>query len=408
MSELPVQHRVEPEASIEHSAENVRSVVTSQGMSAWLNLFRWLAALAVVVTHLNNRLLLPFATVPTADRSLLLYGWTFLAGFAHQAVMVFFVLSGYLVGGTLLLQVRATGSADLKDYFIKRLARLYVVVLPALIVGYALDKYGIALLAGRVDIYPPQIIQALSPSVFACNAAFLQTISCVQLGSNGALWSLANEFWYYVIWPLLLAPFMVQRSRFQRFTMLGLGLAICLWLSTAKYAIFPIVPYMVIWIIGLLPILRKTPLVGKTARQAILLFVGILLAVRIGVRGPTWETTPWLGYTFDLVVAFSFANMLTALRSAERIRPPPGSDFHRWAADFSYSLYAVHTPVITVLAAIVFVSLGVGWKMQPSTPLAWALTVAYLICTVISAYAFSLLSEAHTARVRRFFTTKLK
>ena len=389
-------HVVGSTASDGRNKEGLQSVVTSHRMSAWLNLFRWMAALAVVITHVNNRLLVPFAAVPHDDRSLLLYGWTFLAGFAHQAVMIFFVLSGFLVGGTLLLEVQATGNADLKGYFIKRLSRLYVVVLPALILGYALDHAGITLTSGRTDFYPTQVIAALAPSVFACNVFFLQTIECVQFGSNGALWSLANEFWYYVLWPLLLAPFMTQRILLHRIIMVVTGLGIGAWLSTAKYATFPIVPYMLPWIIGVIPIFRRTPIIGRTPRRAILLFFGILLTIRLGVRGVTWEAYPVVGYILDIIVSLSFSNMLSSLRSEQLARPLPWNAFHRWAADFSYSLYTVHTPVITALGAMLLSCFGVGWKMQPSTHLAWALTISYLMCAIACAYGFSLLTEVHT------------
>lgn len=41
-----------------------------------------------------------------------------------------------------------------------------------------------------------------SVSTFFQNLLFLQTISAPRFGSNTALWSLANEFWYYLLFPL--------------------------------------------------------------------------------------------------------------------------------------------------------------------------------------------------------------
>ena len=42
----------------------------------------------------------------------------------------------------------------------------------------------------------PETIQAHTTiAIFFGNAAFLQTIWVPYLGSNGALWSLSNEFW---------------------------------------------------------------------------------------------------------------------------------------------------------------------------------------------------------------------
>src|SRR6202030_1593882 len=42
----------------------------------------------------------------------------------------------------------------------------------------------------------------ITPGIFLGNLFFVQTILCRTFGSNGPLWSLANEFWYYVLFPL--------------------------------------------------------------------------------------------------------------------------------------------------------------------------------------------------------------
>ncbi|MFL9909315.1 hypothetical protein [Paraburkholderia sp. RL17-337-BIB-A] len=43
-----------------------------------------------------------------------------------------------------------------------------------------------------------------------CNVVFLQTLTCGTYGSNGPLWSLANEFWYYMWFP---ACYVLLRQR---------------------------------------------------------------------------------------------------------------------------------------------------------------------------------------------------
>lgn len=384
------------------------AVVASERASDWLDLFRWVAALAVVITHVNNRLFVPVMSLPVDERSLLAYGWAFAAGFAHQAVMVFFVLSGHLVGGALWLEVRATGTVDLKGYFAKRLSRLGVVMLPALAIGALFDALGAALIDGRAGIYPPAVAQASTPAVWLCNAVFLQTIACPQFGSNGALWSLANEFWYYVLWPLLLAPLMHRRPALQRAAMLVLAVAILAMLANAQYAVYAIVPYLLPWLIGVLPVLGRGPWVGRTVGQALLLFLGVLLVVRIGVRGPTWEERPWLGYALDLCVAISFANLLAAIGLARAAAPLRGRLLHRWAAGFSYSLYAIHTPTLNLLAATAVIGAGVGWQMPPTSALATGLAVAYVGVCIGVAFVFSLATEAQTARVRRFILTRMR
>ena len=52
---------------------------------------------------------------------------------AHSAVVVFFVLSGYLIAWT------AQRDKSAVDYLINRAARIYSVALPALVLTYLLD-----------------------------------------------------------------------------------------------------------------------------------------------------------------------------------------------------------------------------------------------------------------------------
>ena len=70
------------------------------------------------------------------------------SGLGHQWVIVFFVLSGYLVGGSVLRSVR-TGSWSWRAYLLARLSRLYVVLLPALLLGGALDWLGMHMAGDR-------------------------------------------------------------------------------------------------------------------------------------------------------------------------------------------------------------------------------------------------------------------
>lgn len=69
-----------------------------------------------------------------------------ITGMGHSAVLIFFALSGYLVGGTMLSRMLA-GQFSALDYWSRRMVRLWIVVLPALALTGSLD--GIAhLIAG--------------------------------------------------------------------------------------------------------------------------------------------------------------------------------------------------------------------------------------------------------------------
>lgn len=65
-----------------------------------------------------------------------------------RAVVVFFLLSGWLVGGSLLN--KATREGAFKDYAIDRMTRLWIVLMPTFIL-----ILGLGILAARID---PRIV----------------------------------------------------------------------------------------------------------------------------------------------------------------------------------------------------------------------------------------------------------
>ena len=123
-----------------------------------------------------------------------------LSNYGHSAVMIFFVLSGYLVGGS-VLRATAAGRWSWRDYLLARGVRLYVVLVPALVLTALWDKVGLEVVAGspgNSDTAQAIVDQATvaahsGPVPFPGNLAFLQTIAVPSYGSNVALWSLANE-----------------------------------------------------------------------------------------------------------------------------------------------------------------------------------------------------------------------
>jgi|SRR5579871_1073397 len=150
-----------------------------------LDFCRGLAALAVVTGHARLFTLATYAS--GAAKPLWLAPLYLLTGIGRQAVVIFFVLSGFLIGRN-VLNAFSSGKWSWRTYAAHRLARLWAVLIPALILTALLD-----LARGEW----PNLLVALA------NAAFLQTIVAPTFGSNAPLWSLAYEFWYYVTFPLL-------------------------------------------------------------------------------------------------------------------------------------------------------------------------------------------------------------
>jgi len=167
--------------------------------------------------HLRN---LFFVDLPEINghSSLLIKIVYFATGFGHESVMIFFVLSGFLVGGT-MLRGRIDGNWSWSSYASNRFTRLWVVLIPALLLGAVWDRTGIVVF-GTHGIYGGlaqnnvvrfAVRPRLSGTVMLGNALFLQGILTPTFGSNGPLWSLSFEFWYYVLFPLMVLAFPARK-----------------------------------------------------------------------------------------------------------------------------------------------------------------------------------------------------
>lgn len=129
-------------------------------------------------------------------------GVSWLAG-GFVGVDVFFVLSGYLITGLLVQEIRTTGRVRLLDFYARRLHRL----LPALL----LMVIGSALLAAALLApfeQPAQAQAATAASVWLSNLYFIFSrldYFGPAAGSNLFLhtWSLGVEEQFYLVWPLL-------------------------------------------------------------------------------------------------------------------------------------------------------------------------------------------------------------
>ena len=129
-------------------------------------------------------------------------------GLGHQWVIVFFVMSGYLVGGSVLRSVNAR-RWSWRSYLMARLTRLYIVLLPALMLGGVIDWVGMhipgaeAIYSGRSGIHavPMNVYTTLNLPALLGNLLFLQTIVLPGMGgrpvplfgSNGPLWELEKR-----------------------------------------------------------------------------------------------------------------------------------------------------------------------------------------------------------------------
>lgn len=313
----------------------------------------------------------------------------FLAGFAHASVILFFVLSGYWIAKS--VDRRMTAGWAWTGYAIDRLARLLVVVLPALVIGGILDAIGLYCLessthTGATDTYVlnNNLAERLGWQTLLGNILFLQSIAVPPFGTNGPLWSLAYEFWFYIWFPALWVSWRRRRPSPLLATLL------LAW----------IVPNMLIgfacWLCGAalfrasrrsggqsLPPLRCLWLIVASVP-----FLGTLLYTRLfGLDG------------VEIPLAFTFAVLLYTLLRADLSVPHWLRPLASYGAQASFSLYVLHFPIIAFAAALLLDD-----QRLPATGASIALVVGVLAVAILLSALFARHTERHTARVRSFFS----
>lgn len=365
-------------------------------LSNFIALARWVAAAAVLLGHVGTLVQIP--DIMVAPHGPGVYAWWFLTAFAHQAVLVFFVISGFLVGGD-LLRKRSLPEPFLRDYMISRFARIYVVMAPTLLFGFALDWIGRGLFP-HSGIYDAPFFEGVyNPMNMVWALLQQQSIWTIQAGTNGPLWSLACEMWYYVTFPLLLLPFCGAYSKGFRNAAFALGAVAAITISIPK-SMF-LFGYGV-WALGAFMRVAPRPII-KSVLASFALFLATITIVRLAARGPLIEAHPFVASLADVATAAAFANLLLTLRFCEEggLFAKLGS-IHARFSDFSYSLYATHAPLVFFVWAGTGSLIAQDWYKRQPTPLHWGLGFGLIGVSIAFAYGFSRLTEARTQNLRAF------
>jgi peptidoglycan/LPS O-acetylase OafA/YrhL len=368
--------------------------------SALLDLMRGLAAAAVLISHLRGLFFVSYGEV--VDRSAPTTALYFMTSLGHEAVVVFFVLSGYFISRSVLAAMTAR-RWSWGEYLVRRSARLYIVLIPALILGFILDETGMAGFGSDGPygsgvayhhIVPAPVIERLSWPIGLGNAAFLQGVAVPSFGSNGALWSLSYEFWFYMMFPclvLILLPGTAVRRRI---------VPAALLVAMAVFVGKDITSYFLVWLLGTVVVMLPTPrlrlrgwLISLGAAGAICL-TGIVLLKGSGLAA--------IAADLALAVPIALLVYVLVLVPGGAVLAGGRSLFDRigkWTASFSYSLYLVHLPMLVFLHAA-WIWYG-GSKWQPD---GLHFVGAGVIAVAVLCYAWgvSRLTEAHTERAANY------
>jgi len=366
------------------------------GEDSWhsllISMLRGLAAIEVAAAHLRAQFYPGLRTV--TDPTLWFQGLSFLTGFAHQAVVVFFLISGWLVGGSLLNKL---GQPDaIKLYAIDRISRLWTVLVPTFVLIMAIGIVTSAIEARTADFSATNEYSVLA---LLGNLAGLQTVFVPEFGGNFPLWSLANETWYYVMFPLLLlclAPGRLGRR---------LGPAAALLLS-ASLLTWPIVLYFAIWLLG--AAFSRVRLDCSWITRVALLLILAPMSIYFRLFGNNGDTGPST-FVPDLLMSVVFLLFLcsTVVRFNPASRLVQGfKNGATFFSNFSFTLYVVHVPAYMMLGWLGGTLFGRS-KLVPDDLGDLGIFTGMLLAVLVFAYGFYRMFEARTCQVRRWLRNLL-
>lgn len=344
--------------------------------SVYLDMLRFAAALVVFVGHTSGGRL---------GGGL---GWQ-LVPFMDEAVMMFFVISGYVIG-----YVSGQRETTWRAYGTARAARIYSVAIPALAATFILDAVGRSLdpalyasvRGGQEGLGGLDYIGA----VFFIN--YLWYYSEV-VGTNIPYWSLCYEVWYYVAFGLVMFVKGPWRWWAAGLLLLAVGPRIA--------GLFPI------WLFGLLA--YRIGASGRVGVRlgAVLLWGSLALmggyelwVMRHGALPDVFEAFLRMpNVTERYLIGFLFACHLVGFNAAgaASLRLIGGvARAIRWCAGATFTIYLFHMPLIVFFATI-----------NPWPPAGWVSRIAMFGGTLAVLFVIAAFTERrkdvwHRGLVRLF------
>ncbi|HSV50990.1 MAG TPA: acyltransferase [Burkholderiaceae bacterium] len=327
--------------------------------SIYLDLVRFLAACLVYMYHSNQRLLVN-DILPASN-----YG--------HSSVIVFFVLSGFVIA-----YITDTREKQLVTYAASRISRVYSVALPAVFLTIALDAIG-RQLHPTLYAYPfDNFLLRSMASLLLLNEVWFVSITSF---SNVPYWSICYEMWYYVAYGLFM--FLPRRAG-----LIALA-ALALVLGPKVVLLAPI------WVLGVL-LYRWQRLQSLPEWLAWLLFAGSCVGIAAFHQanvtgyvaglfkeavGERWHALFTFSkfflsdYLLGVLVFMNFAGMRVVSKRLGVLLVPLERPI-RFLAGYTLSLYLLHQPLFLFWAAVI--------RGDPSGHAYWWMTTGLVTISVLA------------------------
>lgn len=340
----------------------------------WIDALRFLAAFMVLFSHSRNDFFVPFGELPIEQQTYSAYAFYSLGRLGHEAVVVFFVLSGFLVGGVNLERI-FKGTFTPLSYIIDRCVRIYLPLLASIVLYFIVCQ----VIGDDFDY-----ICAIG-NIFNLQCTFVEPLVSVY-------WSLAYEMWFYI-------------------ALLGFGLIMsgkkkwigyCIMLLTCFIFVCGLdLFYLFLWYIG-----AFAYLVRPQKRSGLILFASFLLmllsvaysqlltdskSLSINVPLPDNKLIP------ELLLSVAICTIIQQLILFKPLRKWSIFIEHVFSklASFSYTLYLSHRIFFLILFHFFFTQYGSSFTLSGVS-----LYVLFVFIVLLLCYGLYRISEYYTYQVK--------
>jgi peptidoglycan/LPS O-acetylase OafA/YrhL len=313
--------------------------------------------------------------------------WTAPAALGAVGLVLFFVLSGFLITYLLLVERKDRARIDIPRFYLRRILRIWpLYFLIVAICQFLIPCTGFLGLDSIYSATAPNFRQAsLYYLFFLPNMAFLTVLPVNPL--LGYTWSIGVEEQFYLIWPLVLK---MGRRRLQR--IFGIIMVLALW-STWFY--IPKFSAVIYWsnmgffaLGGLMAFFRvKRPGIVMALSTRLMQVVVPILSVALIAAGENLAG----GWAPAFLFALAILHATQSSTLIGRLRYP----WLRYLGRISYGMYIFHVLVITLIVR--------AWAHSGMTIAGWRLPLLAFAATVLAGTLSWYGVEQYFLRLRRRF-----
>ena len=270
--------------------------------------------------------------------------------FGDEAVLVFFILSGFVIHLKYSRNlINNNTQFDFADFFKRRLKRIYPPLVLCIFLTFILDSTGKYL---NLPIYFDNTNYTLINShikinhdfgTLVGNLFFLMNYYVNVFGSNSPLWSLSYEWWFYCFYVLF---FFITRKNILLATSIQIFLYIyCNEVKTNIILIDNTFSMMLYWWFGKLLADVYTKRLNIEFKYLSFFSFSFLFLFLMQLNDHAYLRKLFIVISF--IGVFSFLFYLNELKLTLNIFKPL-----RWLGNISYSLYVLHFPILVFISGI--------------------------------------------------------